>query len=432
MNTTLVSAFLCISRTTVSPLTYYLKHIENFLQQPFPKILYLESHLLDQFTKYVDAQTIIIPIQFKDLYLYKFINQVDCSQIQDIANRDKFAYFCIQNNKTEWLRESIHLNPFESTQFVWVDVDVFHVLSEDKSLSKLIGHSFEKVRLPGICNISQVPRNVYRTMNQYFLGYVIGGNAFILLQWADECKKKCLEIIVEHKTLIWEVNVWYLVSKENIHLLDIYYSNINDSLINNYSIEKQDSKLEIIPRDKKISSNTKCTSILQCGICPNVFMWLFLVGLLKNVNELKQLTIVNLDNHPNIEHVKQVLSNGSIGFEFWKGNDLEYPDNEHFDIVFIETSRVYENLKEKLTKFCSIAQKYIIVHDITVDAEKDEYVLCNFNIVQKSKNNGYDIREIVIGLWSTIIEFVESNNKWKIKQNFTNYNGLIILEKFSE
>ena len=47
-------------------------------------------------------------------------------------------------------------------------------------------------------------------------------------------KEKCLQIIQEKQSLMWEVNIWYLIYLENKELFDEYKCDHNESLITNY------------------------------------------------------------------------------------------------------------------------------------------------------------------------------------------------------
>jgi hypothetical protein len=63
---------------------------------------------------------------------------------------------------------------------------------------------------------------------------VFGGPTNKLIKFADLMKSKCVEIIYERKTLMWEVNVWYLVYLENPELFDSYFCNHDITIISNY------------------------------------------------------------------------------------------------------------------------------------------------------------------------------------------------------
>lgn len=55
-----------------------------------------------------------------------------------------------------------------------------------------------------------------------------------LEKFASLIKSKCIDIMTSKNTIMWEVNIWYLIYKENKSLFDIYNCNHNSSLIDNY------------------------------------------------------------------------------------------------------------------------------------------------------------------------------------------------------
>lgn len=48
-------------------------------------------------------------------------------------------------------------------------------------------------------------------------------------------------------------------------------------------------------------------------------------------------------------------------------NDLLLTFDKNFDMVFIYTLHIYGKLKRELNKFSKITNKYIIMHDTTID-----------------------------------------------------------------
>ena len=69
------------------------------------------------------------------------------------------------------------------------------------------------------------------------------------------------------------------------------------------------------------------------------------------------------------------------------------------------------------------------MHDTTVDEIYGETIRCNMNAQNQSKMTGIPVNEINKGLWPAIEEFLSSNTNWRIKERYTNNNGLTILEK---
>jgi len=99
------------------------------------------------------------------------------------------------------------------------------------------------------------------------------------------------------------------------------------------------------------------------------------------------------------------------------------------DMVFIDTWHIYGHLKRELNKFSKITNKYIIMHDTTIDEIYGESIRCGWNIDTQSLESGIPKEEIICGLGKAIYEFLEDNKNWIIKEQYKNNNGLTILQK---
>ena len=71
------------------------------------------------------------------------------------------------------------------------------------------------------------------------------------------------------------------------------------------------------------------------------------------------------------------------------------------------------------------------MHDTTIDEWEGETVRSwrTMNPQEQSLNTGIPIEEIIKGLWPAITEYLEENPDWKLKERYTNNNGLTILQK---
>ena len=138
--------------------------------------------------------------------------------------------------------------------------------------------------------------------------------------------------------------------------------------------------------------------------------------------------------------VKTVLpiAVGFCGYKYYKNNfenirqftyDEVKKHNKENDAWIIHINCVYGQLKRELNKFSKITNKYIIMHDTTVDAIFGETIRNNCDAQKQSKQTGFPIEEINCGLWKAIEEFLEKNSDWKLKERFINCNGLTILER---
>lgn len=173
------------------------------------------------------------------------------------------------------------------------------------------------------------------------------------------------------------------------------------------------------------------SSILECGVRSGNSTWAMVAGLLANSTKTKKLVSCDLIKDPSFEF-RTPLVNKLIDFKFWIGNDLDYPDDENFDLIFIDTWHIYGHLKRELAKFAPMCNKYIIMHDTEIDSIFSESLRLNMDISKQSQESGYAVEEICKGLHTAVREFLDTHPEFKLKQRFTNCNGLTILERVSE
>ena len=173
----------------------------------------------------------------------------------------------------------------------------------------------------------------------------------------------------------------------------------------------------------------ECDSVFETGVRGCVSSWAFLYGLLDNNSTNKKTLYMNDINVCDVDELISVSKNLDIDIKYeWK-NNLLLELNQNFDITFIDTWHIYGQLKRELDKFSKITNKYIIMHDTTVDEIYGETLRCGWNAIKQSEESGIPVQEITKGLWPAIVEFVQNNPEWYIKERFTNNNGLTILAK---
>jgi hypothetical protein len=245
MTTTIVSAFINLLHAE-----RYDKNIDKYFQlgtlllkSNIPKIIFVDEIMYEKIKDYENITTKIILIDKTQYYLYPYINHehlTNFSLNSDNITKDTMQYMFTMCNKTEWIREAININYFNSEQFIWADFGIRHVFNCDdnifiSTLESLYDKKSDKVRIAAIWNLECVfNKNVYQEILWYFAGGVFGGDKEKLLLFADLMKEKCLQIINEKTTIMWEVNIWYLIYLENKELFDYYYCDHNESIVLNY------------------------------------------------------------------------------------------------------------------------------------------------------------------------------------------------------
>jgi len=172
----------------------------------------------------------------------------------------------------------------------------------------------------------------------------------------------------------------------------------------------------------------ECESVIELGVRGVISSYALINGLMNNNKKNKKI-LLNDISHCDINELLSITNNLPIEVNYKWINDLDLDIRENVDLTFIDTWHVYGHLKRELDKFSKVTNKYIIMHDTTVDEWHGETIRIGWNAEQQSKETGIPVNEINKGLWPAIEEFLVANKNWKIKERFRNNNGLTILEK---
>jgi Bacterial protein of unknown function (HtrL_YibB) len=240
--TTFVSGFLANANNRKDrTIEKYIDYGNKFVDLPVNKIIFLEKEIYDQYFKNKDNETTkFILFNKSDIYLYNYKDKVTNFNIcTDNKNKDTLDYMFTICNKTEWIRQAIELNLYQTDQFIWIDFGLFHVINDDdkyrNAILKMSEKKYDKVRIAACWDLNrQYARDIYRQIAWYFVGGVFGGEKKMLLLFAELMKNKCISIINDKKTIMWEVNVWYLVYLDFPGLFSPYKSNHNLSILEQY------------------------------------------------------------------------------------------------------------------------------------------------------------------------------------------------------
>jgi hypothetical protein len=242
--TTIVSAFISnINDRYSDSLTQYYNHGKFILEANIPKIIFVDEPMFELISdNYNKLNTLIIKINKTDLYLYDLKKHLTKFHLNSTnSSKDTLDYIFTMCNKTEWIRQSIELNYFKTYNFIWIDFGIKHIFKEIpdedfvNKINNLKNVKYNSVRIGKIWDLNcSTNIDIYKDIVWYFAGGIFGGKASYLITFADLMKLKCTEIITTKNTIMWEVNIWYLIYKENSYLFDSYYCNHDTSLIDNY------------------------------------------------------------------------------------------------------------------------------------------------------------------------------------------------------
>jgi hypothetical protein len=240
---TLVSAFFSnVNNTLEKNLDTYTKHGIALLKASIPKIIFVDEQMYERIKDYENENTKIILSKKSDIYLYDYIDKLENFELHtNNKYKDTIEYMFIMCSKTEMIRKAIELNHFNTDQFVWVDFGIKHVFtcSDEEfreKINRLYIQKYEKVRIASIWNPHQfgLSLDIYKDLAWYFAGGVFGGEKESLLSFAKHTKEMCIDIMDQKKTIMWEVNVWFLVFSRYPDLFHLYQSDHNNTIVDNY------------------------------------------------------------------------------------------------------------------------------------------------------------------------------------------------------
>jgi hypothetical protein len=176
---------------------------------------------------------------------------------------------------------------------------------------------------------------------------------------------------------------------------------------------------------------SECESVLELGVRGVVSSWSLVAGLLNNGKNTKRRYILNDINECNIIELLYYASDNkhNLDIRYQWINDLELDVRENVDLTFIDTWHIYGQLKRELNKFSQVTNKYIIMHDTTLDGVYGETLRSGWDPVKQSQETGIPVDEITKGLVPAIEEFLANNKEWVLLEKLENNNGLTILKK---
>ena len=167
--------------------------------------------------------------------------------------------------------------------------------------------------------------------------------------------------------------------------------------------------------------------ITELGVRSVVSSYAFVTGLLNH--DGARLVQCDLEKSENVDvFQEECRQEGFTNFVFYEGSDLECP-REQTDLLFIDTYHFYGQLKREFQYWHTYVNKYIILHDTTVDEWQGEVLRAGLDPDVEAVRLGMEPEECTIGLWPAVVEFLTDHPEWKLKERFYHNNGLTILER---
>jgi hypothetical protein len=244
--TTIVSGFIAnVSKNPSLSVEKYIEYGKFLLNNPNPKVIFIDKETYNSFFKDDDLKsryknTTFIKINQEELYLYKYVDKITNFTLKSCnPNKDTFDYLFVQNNKTEWVREAIQMNIYKTDQYIWMDFGIYQMIKNESELNEGITSMtkkyYDNLRIAS-CKYRDytVSYNVYEIITWTFAGSVFGGHKDALIKFADLVKNEVIKTIEEKHTIMWEINIWYLVKLKHIELFDFYHCSHDIRILKEY------------------------------------------------------------------------------------------------------------------------------------------------------------------------------------------------------
>jgi hypothetical protein len=236
------------------------EHLKEYTIEEKYSFQYMVNDAVKTFEYVIFNNIIFVFFERNDNYLYAYQDEMTEFQLNtDNPNKDTIDYMFIQCHKTEWLHMSICLmnqkenRLFTNTEVLWIDFGIFHMIRNKDVLKQEIENlrirvsknsdnsqeekkSENSIRIASCWDLTKnyIDVDLYHKVAWYFAGSIFGGSENILIEFAERTKEKCIQIIRERKSLMWEVNVWYLIYLDKPELFNSYICGHDTSIITNY------------------------------------------------------------------------------------------------------------------------------------------------------------------------------------------------------
>lgn len=169
---------------------------------------------------------------------------------------------------------------------------------------------------------------------------------------------------------------------------------------------------------------------LACGLADSPYVCL------DGTTPTKQLYLFDIIPEINLEKIEQgCFEKGIDIIDTFGMSDLDADiDDDKYDMLFIDTAHNFPHCYEELCKFGSKTERYILLHDTTIDGIKSEYVRIGFETQHYQQvigwyKNKYTEEDFRKGLSFAIEKWLSENPEWKVRKVYKNNNGLTILHK---
>lgn len=162
---------------------------------------------------------------------------------------------------------------------------------------------------------------------------------------------------------------------------------------------------EHLPTLKRYGDDSE--SLIEFGVRYGVSSTAFLAS------NAKQIISYDINYNDSIKNLQNICNEEGRMWDFRLGNSM-FVEIQSADTIFVDTFHSFDVLRLEISRFYKFVKKYFIFHDVV-----------SFG---RSSEGGGDK-----GLMDAIEEFLlNHSDEFKIKEMFTNNNGLMVLERINK
>jgi len=229
---------------------WYFDSAKDLFNKPFPMVIFTEPRfeqlILAARPQSLHSMTKIIYKDFDDLLYYdlfpKYEENYKKNPIHNLT-KEKFTplYQFIVNQKVNFVKEAIELNPFQSTQFAWMDMRLhcvydMQIEETNQVMSELPPNQVRLMQMSftePVCN----RRDFYRWTRGKVAAGFFAGYTEPLLRFCTLCQQE-LVTAIEEETAPTDEMIYSFIASHHPDIFDLYVGEYSDCLRNQLRIRK--------------------------------------------------------------------------------------------------------------------------------------------------------------------------------------------------
>jgi hypothetical protein len=226
----------------------YIDFSKKFmLTLPYPMIIFISPD--DSYTKNTILsvrgdlelldKTFIYELDFKYTYFYRHLSRVEELQrsffiLNGDIKHETPLYVILNNNKFCFIEQSIMLNPFKTSHFLWMDFGINHVALTTDHIHEWITQIPDKIKQ--LCINPYIepvePRQFFKNIHHNCAGGLFSGSAENMFKYCQLFKQKTEQIYNAGWYQIDEA-VMTLVQLENLDMFEFFFGDY-EGIVSNY------------------------------------------------------------------------------------------------------------------------------------------------------------------------------------------------------